>query len=93
MRLNVGGRHFDTSKDTLLKCAYFAPYLEGRLDHATDEGGRLFLDRCGDYFGHVLHFMRTTLCPNWAYVTENKQALLDECRFYGLEFMQHRVRV
>jgi hypothetical protein len=36
--------------------------------------------------------MRTTLCPNWTYVTENKQALLEECKYYGLEYMQHRVR-
>ena len=60
VRLNVGGRHFDTTKDTLSKCTYFAPYIEGRIDHATDEDGRLFIDRSGEYFSRILQFMRTS---------------------------------
>ena len=52
VRLNVGGQPFDTTQDTLKKCRYFFPYLEGHMDHATDEG-RLFLDRNGEYFSHI----------------------------------------
>ena len=74
------------------KCSYFIPYLEGRLDHATDENGRLFIDRCGQYFGHLIQFMRTGLVPNWSYVTRAKQELLDECDYFGLEHMGHRIR-
>ena len=92
VRLNVGGKLFDTTKDTLANCNYFLPCFEERLDHAADEDGRLFLDRSGDYFAHLLHFMRTTVSPNWTYVNENKHALIEECRYYGLEYMQHRIR-
>ena len=60
VRLIVGGQPFDTTKDTLKKCRYFFPYLDGRMDHATDEQGRLSLDRDGEYFFHILQFMRTT---------------------------------
>ena len=90
--LNIGGQHFDTTRDTLSKCSYFIPYLEGRIDHATDNDGRLFIDRSGEYFGHPLQFMRTTLVPNWSYVTRAKQELLDECGYFGLKHMAHRIR-
>ena len=62
------------------------------MDHATDEQDRLFLDRNGEYFSHILHFMRTTLCPNWAYIAQARQNLLDECEYFGLEHMAQRLR-
>ena len=45
VRLNIGGLLFDTSRDTLSKCEYFGPFLAGRLCHAEDRNGRLFIDR------------------------------------------------
>ena len=75
--LNVGGRWFDTTKETLNRANYFRPYLEaqlsiqpakyhhhhhhplqGRLDHATDEDGRLFIDRDPEVFAVLLQYMR-----------------------------------
>ena len=32
--INVGGRHFDSSPDTLSKAQYFEPYLSG--DYSVD---------------------------------------------------------
>ena len=62
------------------------------MDHATDEQGRLFLDRNGEYFSHILHFMRTTLCPTWAYIAQARQNLLHECAYFGLGHMAQRLR-
>ena len=62
------------------------------MDHATDEQGRLFLDRNGEYFSHILQFMRTTLCPTWAYIAQTRQNLLDECEYFGLEHLAQRLR-
>ena len=77
--LNVGGRRFDTTKETLSRASYFLPYLEGhlsilptkylhhhhplqgRLDHAADEDGRLFIDRDPDVFAVLLQFMQRRL--------------------------------
>ena len=74
--LNVGGRRFDTTKETLSRASYFLPYLEGqlsilptkylhhhhplqgRLDHAADENGRLFIDRDPEVFAVLLRYMR-----------------------------------
>ena len=73
VRLNVGGSHFDTTRSTLSKCTYFAPFLDGRMSHATDEDGRLFNDRSGEYFSRILQFLRTPLCPSPAYVAQTEQ--------------------
>ncbi len=92
IRLNVGGRHFDTTRETLSMAGYFEPYLNERIGHAVDEQGRLFVDRNGELFGHLLHFMRTTICPPRQFVIENKKALLEECAFFCLEYMEQRIR-
>ena len=50
VRLNVGGQIFATSTDTLRKCAYFEPFLSGRILHGSDENGCFFLDRSPELF-------------------------------------------
>ena len=85
--------HVVAQKDTLSKCTYFLPYLECRMDHAVDEDdGSFFVDRSGQFFGHLLQFMRTSLCPNCSYVARNKQGLLSECEYFGLDHVAHRIR-
>ena len=44
VRLNVGGRAFETTADTLqLNCPYyFEPMLSGRIGMAVDSEGRFF---------------------------------------------------
>ena len=61
--LNIGGRVYETTKETLRRSAYFEPFLEGRFAHAVDSHGRLFVDRDGKHFAHLLAFMRTLQCP------------------------------
>jgi len=63
VKLNVGGVPFDTTRSTLAKCRYFEPVLEGRMRHAVDDQGRLFIDRDGTLFAHLLNYMRTHQRP------------------------------
>ena len=56
--LNVGGKHFDSSPDTLIQAQYFEPYLRGRLQHSADPRGRLFVDRDPELFAVLLQFLR-----------------------------------
>eukprot|EP00727_Mastigamoeba_balamuthi_P004921 m51a1_g14427 hypothetical protein (340) ;mRNA; f:509507-511007 len=67
VKLNVGGRRFETTWTTLL-CAgsshspsFFAALRpEGsRFAQARDEGGALFIDRPGDLFAVLLDYLRT----------------------------------
>ena len=55
VKLNVGGRAFHTTKDTLSLCSYFQPVLDGRLPHGKDDQGRLFIDRSPELFA-ILDF-------------------------------------
>ena len=85
MKLNVGGQHFETSSDSLRKANYFEPIIEGRLTHGLDDDGRLFIDRNGTLFSHILEFMRTGLRPTEDVLAEHRDALAEECNFFGLD--------
>ena len=91
VRLNVGGRVFETTEDTLSACQYFRPFLEGRMAHGSDGKGRLFLDRSPDLFSVLLQFLRTRQrSPESALA--NRFALLCECEFFGCEAFAHVLR-
>lgn len=58
--LNVGGIHFTTTKTTL--CRYedsmLALMISGNYPTYKDKDGRLFIDRDGSLFSHVLNYLR-----------------------------------
>ena len=85
VRLNVGGRLFATSRETLTKsAAYFDPFLAGRLPHATDDSGALFIDRSPELFRIILQYMRASTVPPQSVLRTLKHDLLAECQFFGL---------
>ncbi len=57
VKLNVGGRVFDTTASTLSVSRFFEPLLEGRMDSGKDRNGRLFIDRDGSLFAILLNYM------------------------------------
>ncbi|CAJ1416707.1 unnamed protein product [Effrenium voratum] len=58
--VNVGGRVFCASEDTLRRCGGFlARALDGTIPLDRDQEGRLFLDRDPELFEWVLRFART----------------------------------
>ena len=77
VKLNVGGRAFHTTKDTLSLCSYFQPVLDGRLPHGADEHGRLFIDRDPDLFSIILQFVRT--CQRSAVVADEQMETIGDC--------------
>ena len=89
VKLNVGGRVFHTTRNTLSLCEYFQIVLNGPLQHGTDEQGRLFIDRSPELFAIILQFLRTPQRP--AAVTD-KHALIHECGFFGVEWLAQILR-
>ena len=63
----------------------------GVMEHAVDQAGRLFVDRDPDMFRCLLQFMRASTGPPQNYIKTNKETLLEECRFFGLDHMMHRI--
>jgi N-acetylneuraminic acid mutarotase len=60
VELNIGGFRFETSVQTLRRVphTFFDAYFSGRYAQDVCADGSIFVDRDGEYFGHVLEYMR-----------------------------------
>ena len=92
IRLNVGGRCFDASPETLSSATFFEPIITGRIGHAVDENNRVFIDRSGELFAVVLQFLRCCCRPSERVLQANREELLLECDFYGIEWLAQMLR-
>ncbi len=87
--LNVGGKHFATSRTTLLsyKNSYFYTMLSsGKWQ--PDEDGEYFIDRNPKYFEIILDWMRNNRCLTSGVMelSKNKKEMLKkEAEFYLLD--------
>jgi hypothetical protein len=86
--LNVGGKKFMTTKQTLSPCAFFAAAFSGgdlMPPAMMDNDGALFLDRSGERFEHILDFLRRgKISGADGFVTSEYVCYEEEADFYGL---------
>jgi len=87
--LDVGGRHFSTTLETLMSVpgSYFHQLFSAKIpeDMMTFDG-RVFIDRSGVHFRHVLNFLRAP--GKFVLRVKSKEDLEDlreETIFYGIE--------
>uniref|UniRef100_A0A8C2KDE8 BTB/POZ domain-containing protein KCTD3 n=1 Tax=Cyprinus carpio TaxID=7962 RepID=A0A8C2KDE8_CYPCA len=83
IHLNVGGRRFSTSRQTLtwVPDSFFSSLLSGRISTLKDETGAIFIDRDPSLFAPILNFLRTKeLHPRSIEV----HLLMHEAEFYGI---------
>ena len=92
IRLNVGGKHFDVAPATLSCSTFFEPLLAGRMSFATHEDGRIFIDRSGKMFEHVLQFLRCCTRPPQSVLDACGEELLLESEFYGIDWLGQHIR-
>ncbi|KAK9497590.1 hypothetical protein O3M35_004289 [Rhynocoris fuscipes] len=61
INLNVGGKRFSTSRQTLVWVpdTFFTALLSGRISSLRDESGALFIDRDPNLFARILNYLRT----------------------------------
>jgi len=78
VKLNVGGKQFETTKETLLKSDYFKSLLEGNWKE-NQSNEELFIDRDPDLFQNILNILR-------GYDVPRTYLLVQEALFYGVEF-------
>ena len=87
VQLNVGGMHFDTTRETLGVSSYLKAQLAGEVAHYTDPNGRFFVDRDGKLFEQLLQFMRNRVRPSNKILAKYKDALVAECEYFGFDWM------
>eukprot|EP01098_Paradermamoeba_levis_P002290 TRINITY_DN1268_c0_g2_i2.p1 TRINITY_DN1268_c0_g2~~TRINITY_DN1268_c0_g2_i2.p1 ORF type:complete len:256 (-),score=67.55 TRINITY_DN1268_c0_g2_i2:166-933(-) len=84
VKLNIGGKYFCTSKDTLTKDpnSMLAVMFSGRFK-LINHDGCYFIDRDGTYFRHILNYLRGCefSIPS---DPEVQKAILQEAKFYQL---------
>ena len=86
MKLNVGGKHFTTSLQTLATDpnSMLAAMFSSRLEVQTTEDGSFFIDRDGTYFRFILNYLRNgeLILPEGATFLAELEA---EARFYQVQ--------
>jgi hypothetical protein len=86
--LDVGGCHFSTTIETLttIPDSVLGRMFSGRFPIQFSKDGRVFIDRDGTHFRHILNFLRDP--ESWRFTHKDKQVvdeLRAESKFYGLE--------
>lgn len=69
VKLNVGGKVFHTTTETLKRSGFFRQ----RMDELVSTAGEYFIDRSSDMFEHVLNFLRDPDYPypaDYSYILE-----------------------
>jgi hypothetical protein len=100
VELNIGGRRFETSVQTLRRVphTFFDAYFSGRYAQDVCADGSIFVDRDGEHFGHILEYMRDGVVSVAAQeASELDIALLRvlkrEFGFYCIELMAEKEEV
>jgi len=91
IKLNVGGRIFETTKDTLVYYDYFNSMLSGKYPIEYGEDGSIFIDRDGDLFYYVLCYLR----EDSEYFEPPKDLFLrikNEFAYFGIEFPTFEIK-
>lgn len=84
--LDVGGSIFTTSITTLCgePNSMLAVMFSGRFNIPKDDKGVVFIDRDGEYFGNILHYLRTKNTPRIISDRELEHTLR-EAQYYQLD--------
>ncbi len=86
VKLNVGGKHFQTSISTLQRDSnsMLAAMFSDRFELNKQSDGAYFIDRDGSNFIHILNFLRTGKVP--VYVIDTcAEELREEAEFYNIQ--------
>ncbi|XP_017776819.1 PREDICTED: BTB/POZ domain-containing protein KCTD3 isoform X2 [Nicrophorus vespilloides] len=83
LHLNVGGKSFTTSKQTLtwIPDTFFTALLSGRISSLRDDKGAIFIDRDPKIFSVILNYLRTR---EISLKNIDLRTLRHEAEYYGI---------
>jgi hypothetical protein len=91
IHLQVGGRRFTTTKETLTEeSAFFSSLLSGRWENALEDGS-YFIDADPVLFEHILRYLRRGVFPLFFDTAKGHDpylylALLEEARYFHFRY-------
>lgn len=90
IHLNVGGKRFSTSKETLtwVTDSFFTSLLSGRISSLKDEKGAIFIDRDPALFAVILNYLRTKEVD---LSNVDIGCLKNEAEYYGIKPLVRRL--
>ncbi|KAI1708035.1 BTB/POZ domain-containing protein [Ditylenchus destructor] len=93
VRLNVGGKIFETTKVTLLQIpdTFFGRLLEGGLQSKKDETGAFRIDRSYEHFDTILNYLRDG-SVNFDRSEKFMKDLLREADYYSIAPLVDEIR-
>jgi len=84
VKLNVGGKIFETTIATLTKYpSMLQSMFSGKYENKLDKNGCIFIDADGELFGTILNFLRRGILPT----SVDKKSLLAEAEYYSLDVL------
>ena len=89
VHLQVGERHFTTTRETLIsESAFFASLLSGRWSNSLPDGS-YFIDADPTLFEHILRYLRRGVLPIFFDQARGHDyalylSLLEEARYFGI---------
>ncbi|KAL9653319.1 hypothetical protein ABK040_001955 [Willaertia magna] len=95
IKLNVGGKIFESSKETLIckKDTFFYAMLSSGIWQPDEKGGAYFIDRCPKLFHHFLDYLRYGECDLSNLTEFEKKKLKIEADFYCIDLFSNSVAI
>lgn len=85
IRLNVGGKYFDTSKQTLeFGSEYFKTLINETYGSTKQPDGSYFIDRSPLTFEIILNYLRGYAWTSDLVPANLLPLFIEDCNFYGL---------
>mmetsp|Transcript_996 Transcript_996/g.1291 ORF Transcript_996/g.1291 Transcript_996/m.1291 type:complete len:310 (+) Transcript_996:247-1176(+) len=85
VKLNVGGKIFETTDETLRRITNSKLDLMLNSSNLLDQEGRLFIDRSSVHFEYILNFLRDGTFPPVTLSLAEKEMIYREALYYDLE--------
>ena len=85
VRLNVGGTHYEVSRDTLERCkgSMLASLISDHWNEGSLHDEPIFIDRNGRLFEYILDYLRMNQCH--LPLSVKRAAVQEEFEYYGID--------
>lgn len=92
VELNVGGKHYATLRETLMRHdSMLAAMFSGRQPLRRTPDGRVFIDRDGKLFRHILQYLRDGYLDVEALDKDLREQLRREASYFCLTELEERL--